>query len=187
MFHYFNGKLQVIWNKKLLTNDFFGIEVQYSWKQGLSASGGEYFLFPYLDDNRKSVFYFAFDSMEQKNMFEDMLKISWVWPKTAFQLAQLPRENLQNAIKTFDAKFFQSIPWIGPKSAKKILLEMKWNFEFDDIQRMDVDQRLYKDIIKSLRGFGYDAERIKTTLQRYEGKISKENMSEVIKWIISQM
>jgi Holliday junction resolvasome RuvABC DNA-binding subunit len=64
---------------------------------------------------------------------------------------------------------------------------MKGNFEFDDIQRMDVDQRLYKDIIKSLKGFGYDAERIKGTLQKYEGKISKENMSEVIKWVIGQM
>jgi len=64
---------------------------------------------------------------------------------------------------------------------------MKGNFEFDDIQKMDVDQRLYKDIVRSLKGFGYDAERIKSTLQKYEGKISKENMSEVIKRVISQM
>ena len=183
MFHYFNGKLQIIWNKKLLTNEMLGIEVQYSGHK----KEGEFFLFPYLDDNRKSVFYFAFDSMEQKVIFEDMLKISWIWPKTAFQLAQLPRENLQNAIKTFDAKFFQGIPWIGPKSAKKILLELKGSFEFEDIQKMDVDQKLYKDIIKSLKWFGYDAERIKETLQKYEWKISKENMSEVIKWTIGHI
>lgn len=183
MFHYLKGKLQTIWNKKLLSNDILGIEVQYSGNK----REGDFFLFPYLDDNRKSVFYFAFDTMQQKNMFEDMLKINGVWPKTAFQLAQLPKESLQNAVKNFDAKFFQSIPGIGPKSAKKILLEMKGSFEFDDIQKMDVDQRLYKDIVKSLKGFGYDAERIKSTLQRYEWKISKENMSEVIKWIIGQM
>jgi len=52
---------------------------------------------------------------------------------------------------------------------------------------MDVDQKLYKDIIKSLKGFGYDGDRIKETLQKYEGKISKENMSDVIKWTIGQM
>jgi len=183
MFHYFKGKLTTIWNKNLLSNDMLGIEVQYSWSQ----KEWGYFLFPYLDDNRKSVFYFAFDSIEQKSMFEDMLKISWVWPKTAFQLAQLPRESLQNAIKTFDAKFFQWIPWIWPKSAKKILLELKGTFEFEDIQKMDVDQKLYKDIIKALKGFGYDGEKIKETLQKYEGKITKENMSEVIKWTIWQM
>lgn len=183
MFHYFNGKLHILWNKKLLTNDIFGIEVQYSG----TKKEGEYYLFPYLDDNRKSVFYFAFDSIEQKSMFEDMLKINWVWPKTAFQLAQLPRESLQNAIKTFDAKFFQWIPWIWPKSAKKILLELKGTFEFDDIQKMDVDQKLYKDIIKALKGFGYDADRIKETLQKYDAKITKENMSQVIKRVIGQM
>lgn len=187
MFHYFNGKIQTLGNKKLLSNDVLGIEVTYSWKQeSLPASGG-FFLFPYLDDNKKSVFYFAFDTMEQKNMFEDMLKISWIWPKTAFQIAQLPKEDLQNAIKTFDAKFFQWIPWIWPKTAKKMLLELKDSFDLSDIQKIDMDQKLYKDIIRSLKWFGYDATRIKETLQKYEGTISKENMSEVIKWVIGQM
>ncbi|HCB51547.1 TPA: hypothetical protein DEP21_03155 [Patescibacteria group bacterium] len=41
-----------------------------------------------------------------------MLKISGIGPKTAFQIVQLPAESLQNAIKTLDAKFFQSIPGI---------------------------------------------------------------------------
>jgi Holliday junction DNA helicase RuvA len=54
-----------------------------------------------------------------------MLKISGIGPKTAFQIVQLPKESLENAIKTLDAKFFQAIPGIGPKSAKKILLELK--------------------------------------------------------------
>jgi len=50
-----------------------------------------------------------------------------------------------------DIKFFQSIPGIGPKSAKKILLEMKGNFDLQDVQTMDIDQKLYKDIVKSLK------------------------------------
>jgi hypothetical protein len=72
MFHYFKGKVQSTNNKKLLINDMLGIEITYAG----AKKEGEYFLFPYLDDNRKSVFYFAFDTMEQKSMFEDMLKIS---------------------------------------------------------------------------------------------------------------
>jgi len=54
-----------------------------------------------------------------------MLKVSGIGPKTAFQIVQLPKESFLQAIKTVDVKFFQSIPGIGPKSAKKILLELK--------------------------------------------------------------
>jgi Holliday junction resolvasome RuvABC DNA-binding subunit len=48
-------------------------------------------------------------------------------------------------------KFFQAIPGIGPKSAKKILLELKDSFNAEDMQRLDLDQKLYKDIVKSLK------------------------------------
>lgn len=47
-----------------------------------------------------------------------------------------------------------------------------------------MDQKLFKDIIKSLKNFGYDTDKLKTILQTYPDKITKENMSEVIKWII---
>lgn len=160
-----------------------GIQVHYLGKQ----SQGEFFLYPYLDDNKKTIFYYCFDSIEQKGLFEKLLKINGVGPKTAFQISQLPPENLQQAIKNVDVKFFQAIPGIGPKSAKKIVLQLRGTFDVEDIQRMDIDQKLYKNIVTSLKGFGYGADQVKSTLQKYEGTVSKENMPEVIKRIISQM
>ncbi len=160
-----------------------GIQVHYLGKQ----KQGEFFLYPYLDDNKKTIFYFCFDSIDQKVLFESLLKINGVWPKTAFQISQLPPENIQQALKNLDVKFFQAIPWIGPKSAKKILLQLKGTFDVEDMQRMDIDQKLYKNIVTSLKGFGYSADTIKSTLQKYEWTVTKNNMSEVIKWIISQM
>ncbi|MCF7834563.1 hypothetical protein K9M48_00710 [Candidatus Gracilibacteria bacterium] len=183
MFHYFKGNIKVLGNKKYLINDLLGIQVHYLGAQ----KKGEFFLYPYLDDNKKSVFYFCFDTSEQKEMFEETLKISGVGPKTAFQIVQLPKSDLQKAIKTLDAKYFQSIPGIGPKSAKKILLELKGNFDIDDIQKLDIDQKLYKSIVTSLKGFGYEADTVKKALQKYDGKITKENISTVIKWIISNI
>ncbi|HRX64111.1 MAG TPA: helix-hairpin-helix domain-containing protein [Candidatus Absconditabacterales bacterium] len=183
MFHYVNGELKREQNNTFIVNGFIGIQVLYFGKK----EKGEFFLYPHLDDNKKTINYFAFDTSLQKDTFEEVLKVNGVGPKTAFQIVQLPKDKLDLAIKTLDAKFFQSIPGIGPKSAKKILLELKGNFEFDDIQKMDIDQKLYKNIISSLRGFGYDTSSIKSTLQKYDGKITKENMSEVIKRVISQI
>jgi Holliday junction resolvasome RuvABC DNA-binding subunit len=86
-----------------------------------------------------------------------------------------------------DTKFFQAIPGIGPKSAKKILIELKGNINLQQLSDLEVDQKLFKNIVTSLRGFGYDANQVKTVLTKYEGKIDKEHMSEVIKWVISQI
>lgn len=183
MFHYFIGEIKRYWNKIYIQNQQFWIETNYLW----SKSKGEFFIHPYLDDNKKTIVYFAFDTVIQKWLFEDMLKVNWVGPKTAFQIVQLPKEQLHNAIKTLDVKFFQSIPGIGPKSAKKIVLELKGNFDIEEVQAMDIDQKLYKDIIKSLKWFGYDSDKIKTTLQAYPEKITKNNMAEVIKRIIGQI
>jgi Holliday junction resolvasome RuvABC DNA-binding subunit len=183
MFHYFVGKIRHLGGETLLTNDMLGIQVHYLWNQ----NQGEFFLYPYLDDNKKTVFYYCFDTIEQKVLFESLLKINGVWPKTAFQISQLPQANIQQALKNVDVKFFQAIPWIGPKSAKKILLQLKGTFDVEDMQRMDIDQKLYKNIVTSLKWFGYSADTIKSTLQKYEGTVTKDNMSEVIKWIISQM
>lgn len=183
MFHYINWKLERHQNTTFVKNQFIWIKVFYFGQK----SQWDFFLHPYFDENKKTITYFAFDNAQQQSSFEDVLKINWVWPKTAFQIVQLPKENLDQAIKTLDVKFFQAIPWIWPKSAKKILLELKWNFEIDDVQKMDIDQKLYKNIVNSLKWFGYDTNSIKSTLQKYEWKITKENMTEVIKRVISQI
>lgn len=106
MFHCFTGKIRHIGGETLLQNDMFGIQIHYIGKQ----NQGEFFLYPYIDDNKKTILYYAFDSMDQKIMFEKLLKVSGVGPKTAFQISQLPKENLQTALKNVDVKFFQDIP-----------------------------------------------------------------------------
>lgn len=183
MFHLFFGKVHTYQGKTYLQNDSFGIEAKYLW----TKSAGMFFLFPYIDDNKKTIVYYAFDTVEQKTLFENMLKVSGIWPKTAFQIVQLPKDNLQKAIKTVDVKFFQSIPGIGPKSAKKILLELKWSVDLGDFEKINVDERLFKDIVKSLKNFGYESGRVKEVLTKYEWKITKETMPEVIKRIIKNI
>lgn len=183
MFHFIIWNLKKHWVHHYIQNDLIWIDVFYSW----SKKSGEYFLYPYLDDNKKTISYFAFDTAEQKTTFEEMLKINGIGSKTAFQIVQIPKSQLQKAIQNLDTKFFQIIPGIGPKSAKKIILEMKWNFELEDLHKIDIDQKLYKNIVNSLKWFGYDANSIKSTLQKYDGKITKENMTEVIKRVISNI
>ena len=176
-------EIKVFWKQNILISNSIWIEIMYLWQK----TKWEFFLHPHLDDNKKTVIYYAFDDIGQKTVFEDTLKLNWIWPKTAFQIAKIPSDTLKNAIKNLDAKFFQAIPWIGPKSAKKILLELKWNIDLDDVEKINIDQKLYKNIVSSLKWFGYDTDKIKSTLLKYEWKITKENLSDVVKRLVSNM
>lgn len=183
MLHYFEGKLERKWWVILLIHDFIWIQVSYVWRK----TEWEFYLFPVYDENKRTIQYYAFDTLEQKQIFEQFLKVNWIWNKTAFQLAQTSHEELSNAVKNMDVKFFQSIPWVWPKWAKKILLELKDSFSANDLSSLDVDQKLFKDIIKSMRDFWYDADSVKKVLLTYKEPITREKMPEIIKRIISQL
>ena len=183
MFHYFVWKLEKREWIILLIHDFVWIQVYYVWKK----TEWEFYLFPVYDENKKTYQYYAFDTISQKQLFEQFLKVNWVWNKTAFQLAQTPKEELSNAVKNMDVKFFQSIPWVWPKWAKKILLELKDSLSTNELSSLDVDQKLFKDIVKSMRSLWYDSDSVKKILLTYKDPITKEKMPEIIKWIISQL
>jgi Holliday junction resolvasome RuvABC DNA-binding subunit len=56
-----------------------------------------------------------------------------------------------------------------------------------EIDAVEGEQKFFKDIVKSLKNLGYDTETVKTILTTYKERITKENMSEVIKRVISQI
>lgn len=189
MFHYFKGTITQFWDKTYITNDYFGLQISYGGKTSGTTKHTEMglFIYPHLDDNHKTIRYFAFDTHDQKTLFENLLKISGIWPKTAFHIAQLPEKAIKQAVEQLDVKFFQNIPWIGPKSAKKILLELKDSIKIDDLQKLTIDQAIYKKITTTLKWLGYDNSKVKDMLQTYPDPITKENSSDVVKWMIQQM
>lgn len=183
MFHFFTWKVQKFWSETIITNDFFGIQTSYVGHQ----KEGNFFLYPYLDENKKSVFYFAFDELNQKSTFEQLLKISGVGPKTAFLISQMPRAELNNAIDKLDSKYFQSIPGVGPKLAKKIILELKGTFKLEEVGSIDIKQKNFKNIVKTLKNLGYESEKVKTILTTYQGDLETDDLASVIKRVIAQI
>ena len=183
MFHYFQWKIKKEGGTTLLIHDFIGIQILYAWRK----YEWEFYLFPVYDENKRTVQYFAFDTLQQKQLFEQFLRVNWIWSKTAFQLAQTSHEEISNAVKKMDVKFFQAIPWVWPKWAKKILLELKDSLNVNELSSLDVDQKLFKDIVKSMRWLGYEAESVKKVLLTYKETITKEKVPEIIKRIISQL
>jgi holliday junction DNA helicase RuvA len=131
-------------------NDSWGVQVYY---QGKQKSKGAFYLSPYMDENIKTITYFAFDTMQQKTAFSQMLKISGVGPKTAFGIANMDPKALQNAIETFDVKTLQGIPGVGPKTAKRLLVELKSTLTKKDVAKLTIDDRLLRSIVQAMKTY----------------------------------
>jgi len=188
MFHYFEGKITQFGDKTYIINDNNGLQIHYQLPADSKKSASSaVFLHPHIDDNNKTIRYYAFDTHEQKEIFENLLKINGIGPKTAFHIAQIPQKDIQEAIKDLNVKFFQNIPGIGPKSAKKILLELKDTIKQDDLQKLAIDEKLLKKIVTTLKSLGYETQKINNVLQKYEKPINEETLQEVIKWVIKHI
>ncbi len=68
---------------------------------------------------------YGFLSNEEKDIFEMLLTVSGIGPKAAIKLLSLPTNTLVQAIIEEDTALITSIPKIGEKIAKKIILELK--------------------------------------------------------------
>lgn len=187
MFHLIHGTLLQHDTEYYITNDYLGIQVMYNLKEKPSMKPQTYFVHPYLDDNNKTVKYYAFDTSQEKSFFEQLLKISGIGPKSAFALVQLGQEKLAHAIDAFDISIIQGVPGIGPKTAKKILIELKGSFSDRDLVKINADERLIRNITTSLTTMGYDKRKVLSTLQRYQEPITQEQLSIILPWIIQHI
>lgn len=108
---------------------------------------------------------FGFISPEDKTMFEMLLTVSGVGPKTALNIADAPPAQIRKAIEQADVTFFASFPRVGKKLAQKIIIELKTKIgSLIDIDLMDGSAQC-KDVREALQSLGYDERDIAKALR----------------------
>ncbi len=188
MFNYIQGKLVYQEWKYLIVNDKIGIgvEVLYEWLKNVNQECA-FFLYNIIDDKSKTISYFAFDNMKQKILFEKLYKINGVGVKSAYHISFCNIDTLDRAIKDIDVNFFEQIQWIGPKTAKKILLELKLDIWKKDISKLNTDKKILNQSIKYFWSLWYNEWQVKSILQKYDWEFSSDNMSDIYKYIIDNI
>ena len=184
MFHYIHWTNKTIWDLSYLISDS-GLWVR-AYYAGIQSKGQRY-LYPILDDNHKTVIYYAFDTSNQLERFLSMAKVAWVWPKLAFILSNTNESDLSDAVANMDTKFFQLMPGIGPKLAKRLVMELKDSVSQDDLIKLNIDRNLYSDIIKTLGNLGYKTTHVDWALQSCPHSLTKDKLPDIMKYLITKM
>ncbi|HQM15878.1 MAG TPA: Holliday junction branch migration protein RuvA [Candidatus Woesebacteria bacterium] len=128
---------------------------------------------------------YGFLTIEQKTMFELLLTVSGVGPKTALEIADHNPDQIIDAVQNSQISFFTQIPRIGKKLSQKIILELKP--KLGSLQELSLGPRSKQeqDIFEALIVLGYEEAEIATALSQID--IISLSLEDAIKTLLHQL
>ena len=173
MLHFIRWKLSKLDDQVLVVNDLIWVK----WYYFGTKKEWEFYLYPSFDSNHNTINYAIFDEKIQLDLFSRFIKISWVWLRTASYLSTWYLvDELLWAISSSDVWFFTKIPWIWPKTAKKIIIEIKDKIDLSDIDKMEENQKIKQDVVKTLVNLWYSKKKIETFLKDHNTGTLDKNL-----------
>ena len=110
----------------VLTQSGLGYEAfinEVTFSSLASETETELHIYHHISEATQSLY--GFQTIEEKKVFTELIKISWVGWKVALLILSLGIEKLAQAVLLDDKKTIESIKWIWKKMAEKIVLELK--------------------------------------------------------------
>lgn len=151
-------------------------------------------LYAYLNVREDEMSLFGFATLEEKNMFLQLITVSGIGPKMAISiLSEISLSGLMSAIASEDLKTLCKIKGLGKKTAEKLLIELRDKVNMfeaialggNTVQEPEVDEDLINDAISALTGLGIG----KNEAYRRVKEVYQKDMSieEIIKNVLRGM
>lgn len=136
MIAYLKGTVSAVTESRLIldVNDI-GYQVFISSRDAseMPGRGEEVKIHTYLDVKEDSMNLYGFLSEDDLDIYKLLLTVNGIGPKAALGiLSALTADNLRFAVLADDVKTISTAPGIGPKTAKKLILELKDKLSLED-------------------------------------------------------
>lgn len=134
---------------------------------------------------------YAFHDVEDKVIFEKLLDVSGVGANTArLMLNALSHSELKRAVISEDERTLSSIKGIGPKTAKRLILELKDKFmkiSDADIPMLKAENKIKEDALIALITLGYQKNNVIKVLNTIESKAEAKSVEDFIKLALKSL
>jgi Holliday junction DNA helicase RuvA len=113
------------------------------------------YTFTYIRDDAFDLF--GFLEQEDLLLFEDLITVSGIGPKTAMNVFSFgDKAEIIEAIAKGDVSFFSSVPRLGIKNAQKIIIELRNKMGSDaNLDLTGNDLKESQEVIEALKNFGF--------------------------------
>ena len=143
-------------------------------------------LVTYLNVREDALDLYGFKNDSERNLFLMLISISGIGPKLAVSiLSGVELDELKLNILSGDIKSLTSIPGVGAKTAKRIIIELKDKLSkttttelgFED----DYSSNISKDVLSALVGLGYSESMATEVIKRINPVKSDKSIESLIK------
>ena len=124
---------------------------------------------------------FGFASVEELSLFELLLTVSGIGPKTALAVLDQGVSSIQKAITSSDVDFFMTVPRLGKKNAQKIIIELRSKIAGTTGDIPETGET--GQISSALISMGFDRKELKEVLK----KLPEGSLEEKIKFALKML
>ena len=180
MFSYIKGILEVK-NLNYVVIDVNGIGFKIfmseSAIQRLEETGNTVKIYTHMNVKEDDLSLYGFITNEELRMFELLIGVSGVGAKSAISmLSSITPSKFALAVISNDVKTLTKIPGIGPKSAQRIILELKDKLKTEEaIQTNNIELKTsigednkLEEAVQALKVLGYTRQEIESVLAKIE-------------------
>lgn len=151
----------------VLDNNGIGymIYIPFNANVSVPSEGEEVLIYTHYNATEAGVTLFGFLSKEDREMYKSMTTVSGIGPKGAISiLSTLTSRDIMMAVLNEDDKAISKAPGIGPKTARRMILDLKdkMNITEEDLlgevslPQRSVDSGSIQDAVMALSALGYN-------------------------------
>ncbi len=189
MYYFIKGKLAYK-GENYIVVDAAGVGYMiYTSLSGIEKSGqtgSDIKMYTYLNVREDAMELYGFATPEEKSMFMRLISVSGVGPKAALAVLSVASPSrIAAAIMTDDEKILTRAAGVGPKAARRIILELKDKLDAAELgidaaesapEEVSVITDSRAEALSALVVLGYSAADAKSVLMKLDEKLSTEEL-----------
>lgn len=149
MIAFLNGEISAIYEDKVIievSGIGYNVLMPSSCIKMLKGIGNIAKIYTYLSVREDAMQLYGFNTSDELELFKLLITVNGIGPKASLQiLSSMSQDEIKMAIVAGDSKTLSKVPGIGPKTAQRIIIDLK-----DKIDLINtVESRLSSDITYS--------------------------------------
>ena len=165
----------------------YKIKMSINGLESLPSIGNKVNILTYLYVREDILDLYGFIDPIERNTFNLLISISGIGPKLALTiLSGINPKQLKERVISGDVAALTSVPGVGSKTAKRIIIELKEKFIKSDDSSLGFDDmnvhssELFKDVVNALVSLGYKQNYAKEACRDLEEKGQMDGEIEVV-------
>lgn len=149
-------------------------------------------IYTYLKVREDDISLFGFNTLEELNMFELLISVGGIGAKSAIAiLSNITPSKFALAVITSDVNTLKKLQGIGPKTAQRIILELKDKIKTEEaienqentIKQEEQIQEDMEELIQALQVLGYRRYEINNILPKIKEETLEDRIKEALKYL----